>query len=461
MEPWDVTVVGGGILGTSLAHWLADRYEGRIAVIEREPRVAEHTSARNTGVVHRPFYLDPERRRMFARCAQVAYGMWKAYTKERGLPWNQVGTLEVATHDAGVARLETYAKWGPANGMEPGELEVLTPAEVRRIEPHVRCAGAILAKTDTGVDFRALTESLRGDAERAGATFLMGREVVGVERKGDLLEVRVRRRAMTPPGEVLLDPRHRLHVFPEATEEVHETRFLINAAGGNSINLAHRLRVGLEYTDLHFRGEYWSVRPEWTFLARRNLYTVPRHPELPFLDPHWIVRANGRVEIGPNAVPVSGPFTYGGFFNDPSEPVRKFFEPPIRNKLALLVNPDFLTLAAEESLSSVSRRVMAGRVRTFLPELRVAHLGEPGFAGIRASVIDRSGNFIKEAVELPGPLSYHVTNYNSPGATGAPAYTAWLVKRLADAGLLAHLKPRAAGRRGAWDFDLVCGAVGA
>src|SRR5213593_3830735 len=66
MEPWDVTIVGGGILGTSFAYWLANRYDGRIAVLEKESQVAMHTSRRNTGVVHRPFYLDPVGRKIFA-----------------------------------------------------------------------------------------------------------------------------------------------------------------------------------------------------------------------------------------------------------------------------------------------------------------------------------------------------------------------------------------------------------
>ncbi|TMI27432.1 FAD-dependent oxidoreductase [Candidatus Bathyarchaeota archaeon] len=101
LEPWDVTIIGGGILGTSLSYWLANQYEGRVAVIEKEQQVAVHTSKRNTGVIHRPFYLDPVNRRVFARASQAAYGMWKSYAKERGLPWSPVTTFEVATREAG------------------------------------------------------------------------------------------------------------------------------------------------------------------------------------------------------------------------------------------------------------------------------------------------------------------------------------------------------------------------
>src|SRR2546426_10120012 len=95
MEPWDVVIIGGGILGTSVSYWLGNQYKGRIAVLERQQDVAMHTSRRNTGVVHRPFYLDPVKRRIFARCSQAAYGMCKSYDKVRNLPWGPGPTLEV------------------------------------------------------------------------------------------------------------------------------------------------------------------------------------------------------------------------------------------------------------------------------------------------------------------------------------------------------------------------------
>jgi L-2-hydroxyglutarate oxidase len=456
MEPWDVTIVGGGVLGTSFAYWLASRYEGRIAVLEKEADVAMHTSRRNTGVVHRPFYLDPVERKVFARSAQAAYGMWKTYAAARGLPWLPVSTLEVATRDEAVPRLEKYLKWGLANGMGEDELEVLTAGEVQRLEPNVRCLGAIHSKTDTGVDYGAFTRSLWEDAQAAGATFLLESKVTSIKVAGDGLDVRLAPRA---GGSIFIDPRSRIRVRVGARDEPLRTRFLINCAGGASIDIAHRLGVGMEYTDLHFRGEYWEIDPAWHFLCSRNLYSVPRHPELPFLDPHWIVRADGRREIGPNAVPVPGPYTYRGFFDDPAELAHKLFESPFRNKLRALINPDFVTLATEEWASSVSKGVMAKRVQEFLPQLRVSHLVRPGTAGVRAQVIDRRGTFVKEAIELPGPHSYHITNYNSPGATGAPAYTAWTVHRLARDGHLDHLKAKTPKSPGLWDFDAICAAI--
>ena len=434
MEPVDVAVVGGGILGTSVAYWLAARYDGRFVVLEREARVAEHTSRRNTGVVHRPFYLHPKKRRVFARAAQVSYGLWKKYASEKRLPFEEIGTYEVAMEESQFDTLETYIGWAAENGMALGEVELLDGAEMRRREPNVRCAGAILSKTDTCVDYRAFTEALKGDAEGLGARFQFGGTVREVRAYGGDLEV------------VLA-----------GTQDPLRARFLVNCAGGDAIDVAHGAGVGLEYTDIHFRGEYWVVDERVKDLVKRNVYSVPKHKDLPFLDPHWIVRANGGREIGPNAVPVPHPNQYTGLH------VRdwggKLLEPPVENKVRLLMNREFVNLSAGEMLSSLSKGEMLGRVQRFLPALREEHLISPGTAGIRSQVIDPQGGMAREAIEVPGPQSYHILNYNSPGATGAPAYAAYLVDRLAARGDLDHLKKDPKPQK-AWDWEPVSKAMG-
>ncbi len=52
-------IVGGGILGISVAAWMANLFEGGMAILDKELSFALHTTSRNTGVVHGPFYLDP------------------------------------------------------------------------------------------------------------------------------------------------------------------------------------------------------------------------------------------------------------------------------------------------------------------------------------------------------------------------------------------------------------------
>src|SRR5260370_17701496 len=112
---------------------MGDQYEGRVAVLEKEQDVAVHTSRRNTGVVHRPFYLDPVKRRIFARSSQAAYGMWKSYAKERSLPWSPVTTLEVATREEEMKRVEKYHHLGLQNEMGEDDLKFLPPENSQKL----------------------------------------------------------------------------------------------------------------------------------------------------------------------------------------------------------------------------------------------------------------------------------------------------------------------------------------
>ncbi|MBI2915541.1 MAG: FAD-dependent oxidoreductase [Elusimicrobia bacterium] len=436
MKKFDVTIVGGGILGTCLSYWISLLFEGDVAVLEQEKDVAVHTSGRNTGVIHRPFYLHPEKRKIFARSAQISYGLWKKYAEIKNLPWKEVGTIEVATHKEDSPVLERYRQWALQNGMKDEEVAVLTSQEVKQLEPEVSCVAALHSRTDCSVNFRLFTEGVKADAIQKGVHFLFNFPVTRIQTNSNSLLV-----------------------YPQLGDPI-ETRFLVNCAGGNAVDLIHALGMGFEYTDLHFRGEYWEIGPEKAAKIRSNIYSVPRHKDLPFLDPHWIVRSDGRREIGPNAVLVAGCDAYEGFSSSLGQLVRKIFERPLENKLRLMINPDFLKLASQEWVSSISRSRMVQRVQKFVPALEAKDLIGKGVAGVRSSVIDRQGNFLKEAIEISGPMSYHILNYNSPGATGAPAYTAFLLHRLIQKGAFTHLQHRKTDPTSIWNFQEIVRELG-
>lgn len=400
-RPYDIAIIGGGILGTALAYQFSREFpERRIIVLEKENDVAQHMSSRNTGVIHRPFYLHPEKKKKFAACAQESYGFWKAYAAKKHLPWKEVGTIEVALDAEGVKRLHEYKQWSLANGMRDDEVRILHPDEVRAIEPNVHCAGALLCTTDTAVDFGAFTRALKDDAQERGARFLFGCRVKNINEQDDGITIK-----------------------SENGEKFH-ARYLVNCAGGNALAIAHMMGFAREYADVNFRGEYRVVEGVSARLASHNIYSVPRHSAFPFLDPHYVVRHDGRVEIGPIAVLVFGAYAYRGIGESIGKIFRKLVERPRINKFRLLINPEFLILCAQEWKSALSPRAMIRRVQQFLPALDLADCERRGNAGVRASLIDRAGRFVPEAVEIFGNRSLHILNYNSPGATGAPAYAA-------------------------------------
>ena len=431
MARWDIAVVGGGVLGTAVAYWLGAQYEGNIVLLEKEAHVAAHASGRNTGVIHRPFYLDPRQRRLFAKTANLSFPMWKHYATSRGLPWNEISTLKVATKDEEIRSLEKNMEYVKANGMDDSELKLLNPSAVTKIEPEVRCIAALLVKTDTVVDFRAFTEALREDATSFGVKFVMGFNVERVQNLKD-----------------------GVHLHSNRHPEPITADFVINCGGGNATDIAHMFESGRDYADMHFRGEYWNVSERAAPLVGRNVYCVPRQGEFPFLDPHWIVRVDGRREIGPNAIPVPGSNVYKGLFKHYGKWIKELFNPPCANKINVFLNRDFVTLSAHEIWSSISKGEMLRRVQQFIPRLQSNDLTTPGTAGVRSVILDRQGRLSKEAIEIAGPRSYHVLGFNSPGATGAPAYAAYIVNKLGAHGDLDNLQKRTE-TQGPWDWDVV------
>jgi len=428
---FDVVVVGAGILGVTLSHWLSSLYDCRIALLDNAQVAAAQTSTRNTGVIHRPFYLDPVKKRIFARTSFISHPMWESLAKREGLPWRPIGTFNVAAEDREIVTLERYRRWGIENGMEENELELLDGRGVRNLEPEVSCRAALISKTDVSVDFGVFTRFLWRRLGSQGVRFFGGHRVVGVREKDGSAEV------VANAGSGLVSLRSRL---------------LLNAAGGGSLEIAHFSGLAKEYASLNFRGEYWVVDESFASRVSSNIYRPPQFPQYPFLDPHFVVRADGTRQIGPNAVLVPGPYVYSGIG---LSKLGAFLDRPVAAKLRLLTNRDFVALVAGEWRSSLSKGAMCDRVRRFVPALNKGMLNRRAVFGVRSSVIDSSG-FIPEAIQLRGEASAHIINFNSPGATGAPAFSAMVVAELREEGRLTWLSPTKEGHPiPDWDFEKV------
>ena len=406
----DITIIGAGILGVSLGYFLSQITSKKILVLDQAPQVGFHTSSRNTGKVHAPFLYDPEKKRIFAKAAKAGFEMWETYSKQKNLPFKKDGVLEVALDEQGIKRLEKYMSWGEQNGLQKDDIVLLDGTDVKKQEPEVSCQKAIYCKKDASVDYGILTKNIMEDAKQSGATFLLGTRAEFITDKKDFLEIKTN-------GNTI------------------QTNLLINAAGGMSIDIAHNMNVRPDLTDIHFRGEYWQAEPEYQNLTKTSVYSVPKRPEYPFLDPHWIVRSDGRCEVGPNAVPVFSPYGYTISENIKAMP-SKVLEMLSSGASKMLFDSQFLSLASGEILSSISKNIMINRIKEFLPRVDPKKFKKRGTAGIRASVIDKDGKFVPDAIITPGEKSFHILNYNSPGATGALPFAVYIISQMKNKGLV-------------------------
>ena len=431
--------MGGGILGASIAYFLSSITSSRIILIEQEISVALHTSSRNTGKVHAPFLYDPVKKKFFAKASSLGFEMWKEYCKLKSLPFVQDGVIEVATNDNGINRLTKYLVWGEANGLRRDkDVWLLDKSQVKQIEPNVSCISAILCEKDASVNYGLITQSLIQDSQLFGCDILLGNKVIKILSK----ESR--------------DANIKLLITNGRQVSTITTQFLINAAGGNAVDIAHSLGIAMDYTDLHFRGEYWQAPPQYQEMTKRSIYSVPKYPEYPFLDPHWIVRIDGRREVGPNAVPVFGPYAYNWIKNTKSffPKIMESIKAPGTHKI--LFDRQFLSLLGHELRSSLSKTVMINRVKEFLPQLLASSFHNTGTAGIRSSLVDRQGRFVSDTMVLKDDYSMHILNYNSPGATGALPMGAAIVDELLHCGIIIDDRDKKEGqKKSIWDIQKI------
>jgi len=425
LAKYDVAIIGGGILGTSISYWLSSLFDIQVCVIDKESDVGMHASSRNTGVVHSPFYLDPQKKKILAKSAFLSHDLWKTFAEKRALPWKMVGTLEVALNEDQHKILEKYMKWGVNNGIPQSDLELLDKNEVLNKEPNISCHSAVFCKRDAVVDYGMFTKQIKKESEKNGTKFLLNHKVRSIE-KGPKINFE--------------------------NNENMTANLIINCAGGNSLDIAKMFGMAQEYSDLHFRGEYWIAQKEYTNLVKTNIYSVAKFKDFPFLDPHWILRIDGRSEVGPNAVPVPSPETYSGYIGNAEILISKLSEIITGNAKKLFYNPDFISLLSKEWLSSISKTTMINRVKQFIPKIKPAFFSERGTAGIRTPIITPDGAFLPDIMELENENSYHILNYNSPGATGAPAYSAHIVKKLESKGFLDYTHST---KDSIWNFEKI------
>jgi L-2-hydroxyglutarate oxidase len=439
---YHIVILGGGILGCSIAYLLSYNLglRTRILLIEQETSPGFHASSRNTGKVHAPFLYDPSKRKLFAKSASIGFEMLSDYCQSRHLPFVKDGILEVATDENGIAHLHRYLEWGYSNGLTQRELQYLDKKDVAVLEPNVRCMGAVYCTKDASVNYGEITRSLLGDARTLGCEVMLGTKVVSIKSEEhsyfdqsfkDLRQNSIQRQEHKIRLKLL-----QIRTIPDKQKfsliEV-STNYLINVAGGAALPIAHGMGLANGFVALHFRGEYWVAPSSLRDLTKMSIYSVPRYPEYPFLDPHWVVRIDGRREVGPNAVLVFGPFAYNWKQN------ARLIIPKILQSIkdtgrvgliSLFTDKKFVTLALHELRSSLSKRVMINQTRRFLPALNPSQFTKRGTSGIRSSIVDIDGKFVPDIFIVENEDSVHMLNYNSPGATGALPVAALLVDRI-------------------------------
>lgn len=271
---FDVTVVGGGVVGCAVARHLAVHTTARVALVEARGDVCSGTSKANTAILHTGFDAVPGS--LESRLVARGYHLLRQWAPIAGVTVESTGALLVAWDDEQAEALPTLAAKAAANGYD--KAEVVDADTVRRLEPHLGhgVRGGMLVPDEHIIDPWATPLGFVREAIASGASVLTGFDVSHVEL------------AQQPDNPTLLHSND---------GSVLRTRFVVNAAGLRGDHL-HRMFGQQGFSIRPRRGELIVFDKLARPLVHRTILPVPTsHTKGVLIAPTVF----GNVMLGPTA----------------------------------------------------------------------------------------------------------------------------------------------------------------
>jgi len=393
MAKFDLTIIGGGIIGLATAYRLNRDFPNlRIIVLEKEETLATHQTGHNSGVIHSGIYYRPGSVKALT-CVTGRRALIE-FCDQHEIHYTLCGKVIVATQEDEVPRLEELNRKAEANGVP--DIEMIGPERLREIEPHCQGVRALHVPGTGIIDFTQVAATYARLFQEAGGTISTGWRVTGITNSVD--------------GFVI-----------ETSNDPVETRFMINCAGlfvdrvaamtpgfatGQSDDSPEPVRI------IPFRGEYHRIKPEKHYLVKGLIYPVP-DPQYPFLGVHYTPTVHGHLEVGPNAVLA---FARQGY---------RQTDINARDLLGILSFKGFWAMARKhwktslpELRRSFDKNAFTRALQQLVPEIQKDDLVYSG-AGVRAQAVSASGALIDDFLIAQSKGAVHVLNAPSPGATSS------------------------------------------
>ncbi len=390
----DVVIIGGGIVGLTLARALKKKGVGKIIVLEKEDHLGEHSSGRNSGVIHAGLYYPAGS--LKARLCVEGSRQMRAYAQERGIPFQPIGKVIVSPTPEQLPMIETIHDRAVQCGVR---IERIDDQQLRELEPEAKtCGNQALYSPETAIiDSKKVLASVQQELQNQSVEISLGEKALRID---------------------------------EDTKELHTNQrtlaygHLINAAGLHADRVAHQIGVGQNYRILPFKGVYRKLHPEAARRFRKLIYPVP-DLRVPFLGVHLTKNMDGSVSVGPTAIPALGRENYGIF-----EGLNLSETPEMAISLLRLwsANQNGFRNLVREEIPKYHLARFHQSITPLAPNIRQEDIGGVYKVGLRAQLyrVDE-GKLEMDFVVERGKNSTHILNAVSPAFTASFAFADWVI----------------------------------
>ncbi len=268
---YDVVIVGAGVTGAAIARELS-RYRLKVLVLEREAEPAFGVSKSNSGIIHAGTQNPPASLKGWL-CVEGNRLMREEIAPDLGLNFVQCGQLIVVFDEADRPGLEKIKKEGEELGVKGLELvdRAWLDANEPELGPEVRAA--LLVPSAGIISPYRYVYALIENAVKNGVELRTLAKVTAIARvqKGGF--------------------------YVEAAGKVHETRFLVNAAGLYADEIS-AMAGAPTFRITPRKGEEYLLDRKREHMARRIIFPMPTAESKGIL---VIKTSDGNPMIGPTA----------------------------------------------------------------------------------------------------------------------------------------------------------------
>jgi sarcosine oxidase subunit beta len=250
MQTADVVIIGGGIVGSSIAYHLTEQGCRNVIVIEREAHQGKGSTGKSMGGVRAQFSTPVN-----IQMSLYSIPFYSSFDERLGHPggYRAQGYLFLATNEAHLRYLATNMEKQRAHGLTT--VVKISADEIRSRYPQLRTddvLGGNFCSTDGFVDPYSAMNGFMAKASENGARLWRGTEVTGINRDSDGVAA------------------------VQTSRETISTRKVVNAAGPWAARIAKMLDIDL------------PVEP-----LRRMLVPTEPFDEYPHSAPMTIDMSNG------------------------------------------------------------------------------------------------------------------------------------------------------------------------
>lgn len=272
MDQTEIIIIGAGIIGLAILERLSKTHKD-ILLVEQETTFGQHTSSRNSEVIHSGIYYKPGS----LKAKLCISGQKKLYQflKDEKLTYSNCQKIIIASNEDEIPSLHKLYQNGLQNNVKG--LKLINQKEIAQLEPQIKAVQGIWVPTTCICDVHQLMKRLLFKAQQNGAIVAFSTKVRGITKKKD----------------------HYHLTFSDGYKIQAKT--VINAAGLFSDKVAQM--AGFDIAKLSYKlnlckGEYYKSSKIKGI--KHLIYPIP-DPKGLFLGIHTRLHLDGSISFGPNA----------------------------------------------------------------------------------------------------------------------------------------------------------------